>query len=150
MHAQLLLYLYRPSDDWALIELETTTSDVTPLNWSALDQETLDLALHSGAKVVVAGYPALRPHALSVDFDCGEPEFQAQGKLLAQRCATMKGDSGAPVLLLRDGAATVIAVHSGGTAGADGDITPLSTPVSAFQNVLNRLSTRPPPADRAQ
>jgi hypothetical protein len=62
----------------------------------------------------------------------------------------MKGDSGAPILLLKDGAATLIAVHSGSMVSDEGRVMPVSVPVSAFQNVLRDLRTRPKAPNGAQ
>jgi len=132
-------FTYRPVDDWAVIELaKPLGATVGFLNWSTPTQVTL-----KNAQVVIAGYPAVRPHALSVDYNCGQAQFRDNGKLLAQRCATMKGDSGAPILLLKGNITTLIAVHSGGVATDNGDVTPVSTPVSAFAEILKRLSARP-------
>jgi protease YdgD len=128
-------FTYDPRDDWALIELAEPLSDeIRPLKWTAFTQTGLDQKW----KIVVAGYPAIRPHVLSVDRACGTPVLIEGGALLAQSCATMKGDSGGPVLLFRGGTATLIAIHSGGRATSDGKVTPISIPISAFKAAFDR------------
>ena len=137
--------------DWTVIELDESIGKIVGfINWAASDQTALNQDLKGKAQVVVAGYPAVRPHALAVDFNCGKPTYIAASKLLVQPCATMKGDSGAPILLLKDGAATLIAVHSGSMVSDEGRVMPVSVPVSAFQNVLHDLRTRPKAPNGAQ
>lgn len=125
-------FLQRPSDDWALIELKDPIgARAGYLGWRAITPSALDEALRSGATVALAGYPGVRPHVLSAEMACKVPRFSSQGRLFTHRCAAMKGDSGAPLLLFQGGKATVAAVLSGAIS-RHGEITSISVPVSTF------------------
>lgn len=90
--------------DWALLELEA------PLG---RDLGYLPLAAPmAGEAVRLAGYAALRPHVLSVAEDCGAWLPLAQPGVGATRCSAMPGDSGAPLLLERDGQLAVAGLFS--------------------------------------
>ena len=131
-------YRHRPQDDWALVELRDPVGlRAGYLGWTALDDASLDRALRSGSQVALAGYPAIRPQVLSADMNCKRPHFRQGGALFVHRCAVMKGDSGAPLLLLRDGKASVVAVLSGGTASPNGLVS-VSVPVASFQAAILR------------
>lgn len=128
-------YDYRPRDDWALIVLDQPVGAAAGvLGWAAVE---------AGARVVIAGYPGVRPHVPSVDRACGRPRILDGGTLLALDCATMKGDSGAPVLVLEDGKMTVIAVLSGSTADGKGNVTSIATPVTGFIPILRQVLETP-------
>ncbi len=132
-------YRHRPEDDWALVELrDPVGSRAGYLAWSALDRSGLDRALKSGARAALAGYPAVRRHVMSADMDCEAARFHDDRALLVHRCAVMKGDSGAPLLLFRDGKATVVAVLSGGMAGR-GEIVSVSVPVASFHRAITEI-----------
>lgn len=132
-------YDYRPRDDWALIVLKDPIGTTAGhLIWSALESADIAQALDGGAQVGIAGYPGVRPHAPSIDWACGPPNFRDGGALLSLPCPTMKGDSGAPILLLKDGTATVIAILSGGTTDGTGGVTSIATPLTMFSTALKR------------
>ncbi len=134
------VYRHRPRDDWALVELrDPVGSSAGYLGWAVLDSASLDRLLRSGARVAVAGYPAVRQHVLSADMECKDPHFQQGRALFVHRCAVMKGDSGAPLLLFHDGKATVVAVLSGGMIGQN-ELIGVSVPAATFHGtILNIL-----------
>ncbi len=134
------VYRHRPRDDWALVELrDPVGSSAGYLGWAVLDRASLDRLLRSGARVAVAGYPAVRQHVLSADMECKDPHFQKGRALFVHRCAVMKGDSGAPLLLFHDGKATVVAVLSGGMIGQN-ELIGVSVPAATFHGtILNIL-----------
>ena len=130
---------YDPRQDWALIELGSPVGSKTGyLGWSALDGAGLARALRNGGEIALAGYPSIRKEVLSLDRKCGEARAEASGHLMVHQCAAMQGDSGAPVLLMENGTATIVAVHSGGLAHA-GQILSVSPGIGAFQEVLSAL-----------
>lgn len=125
-------FRHRIHDDWALVELRDPIGlRAGYLGWGAVSPTYLTSAIEAGAKVALAGYPAIRRNVLSVDFGCKKTAFSRDGKLLVHRCAAMKGDSGAPLLLLQNGRVTVISVLSGLVADPVGLIT-ASVPVASF------------------
>ena len=133
------VYRHRPGDDWALVELrDPIGSRAGYLGWAVLDRASLNRLLRSGARLAVAGYPAVRQHVLSADMACKDPRFQSGRALLVHRCAVMKGDSGAPLLLIHDGKATVVAVLSGGTIGQD-ELISVSVPAATFHGSILKM-----------
>ena len=125
--------------DWALIVLaDPIGRKAGYLGWSVPDSADLKGALGDGAKVVLAGYPGVRRHALSVDMNCVGEQLVEAGALLAHRCAHMGGDSGGPILLLGQGAATIIAVDSGTKSGRN-----VAVPIARFyREILALLGDR--------
>ena len=131
---------YDPRQDWALIELGSPIGLQTGyLGWSALTGAGLARALREGGKIALAGYPSLRKEVLSVDLECAEPRAETSGHLMVHRCAAMQGDSGAPILLMENGTATIVAVHSGGLAHA-GQVLTVSPGMAAFRQALGALA----------
>jgi hypothetical protein len=62
--------------DWTVIELDEPIDKIAGfINWAATDQTAVKQDLKGKAQVVVAGYLAVRPHALAVDFNCGKPHL---------------------------------------------------------------------------
>lgn len=125
-----------PEEDWALVELrDPIGSSAGYLGWAALDRAALERALRSGARVALAGYPKVRGHVMSVDMECKGPHFRNGQALFVHRCADMEGDSGDPLLLLRGGKATVVAVNSMGLAGVD-EVISVAFPVATFYTAI--------------
>lgn len=131
-------YRYIAQEDWALVELhDPIGSRAGYLDWAVLNTASLKVALRSGARVILAGYPAVRQHVISVNMECKDSHFGDGHALFLHRCASMKGDSGGPVLLLRNGKATIVSVLSGGGVEADKDH---SVPVATFYRaILDKL-----------
>ncbi len=125
-----------PEEDWALVELRDPIGlRAGYLGWTVLDGTALERALRSGARVALAGYPKVRRHVMSVDMECKGPHFRHGQALFVHRCADMEGDSGDPLLLLRGGTATIVAVNSGGLAGVD-EVVSVAFPVATFYTAI--------------
>ena len=138
-----------PVQDWALVELEDPIGAAAGfLGTVTLDQSGLDRAMASGATIALAGYPQIRAHVLSLAAECGAVRLPVTAELLLHRCAAMWGDSGAPVLLLEGGKATVVGLMSGFFAGG-GEPVGVAASVSAFRDAVlealdNNGSTQTP------
>lgn len=132
---------YDPQKDWALIELSRPIgAKAGHLDWGSFDHEGLAGALETGATIAFAGYPAARGHVLSVDRSCSTVDAPEESALLIQRCATMQGDDGGPVLLMKDGRLQIIALGSG-IAGGDGEVVQVSVWVKGFSAALEAAVT---------
>ncbi len=132
-------YRHRSQDDWALVELRDSIGSMAGyLGLAVFDRASLDRALRSGARVALAGYPAVRQYAMSVDMKCKVLHLQKGQALIVHQCAVMKGDSGAPLLLLEDGKATIIAVLSGGFVSRD-EIISVSVPAASFYRTIQEF-----------
>ncbi len=90
--------------DWALLELEEPIG--RDLGFLPLVRPEV------GEPVMLAGYAGLRPHVLSLAEDCGGwRPFESEGVALTD-CSAMPGDSGAPLLVQREGELGVAGVFS--------------------------------------
>lgn len=114
-----------PAQDWALIELDAPIGR---------DTGYLPLARDVSADEAprLAGYAGLRPHVLSVADDCGPVRMTADAPLLVASCSAMPGDSGAPLLVMRDGAWTVAGVFSFIATDPGGIVHSLAVPAGTF------------------
>lgn len=120
-----------PAQDWALLRLTAPASAIPGIRPLPVLAPGADDRADLDAELVLAGYPALRPHVLSVTGDCGHsPGHRADGTL-AVPCPAMRGDSGAPLLAVRDGDVAVAGVFSGVLAAPSGPVA-VVVPVSAF------------------
>lgn len=129
-----------PAEDWALVELRDPIGlSAGYLGWAVLNPAGLERALRSGARVALAGYPQIRRHVMSVDMDCKGPHFRNGQALFVHRCADMKGDSGGPLLLLRDGKATIVAVNSRWQRPVD-EVISVAFPVATFYRGILDMS----------
>jgi V8-like Glu-specific endopeptidase len=129
-------FILRPEDDWALIELETPIGLVAGyLSTSDLGRDEITLSLRSGAGVSLAGYPQIQAHVLSAATECGIVYRAETRDLILHQCATMWGDSGAPLLLFQEDQPTVIGIMSAFVSGTE-DFVGLAAPVSVFRNRL--------------
>lgn len=118
------------NQDWALVVLkEPIGRQVGYLNISHVEITNLEQP-----DFMLAGYSGLRPNVLSVALDCGRPLENWPGGFL-QRCSAMHGDSGAPLLVLKDGKYTVAGVFSA-VVGWGSSFASLSVPASSFSDVL--------------
>ncbi|MFN3076677.1 MAG: trypsin-like serine peptidase [Alphaproteobacteria bacterium] len=112
--------------DWALLELSEPLGET--VGWLALADG------RSGAEyVTTVGYGQDRKHVPTAHIGCRLLGVLAQG-LLTHDCDAVHGDSGAPVMIWRDGAPLVTAIHvatlsqsSGRTVGGAVDIARLKT-----------------------
>ncbi|WP_299928707.1 trypsin-like serine protease [uncultured Pelagimonas sp.] len=96
-----------PHQDWALLVLQDPIGrdvgylDIFQSAPKGLEQWDFKLA----------GYTGLRPNALSVASDCGLP-LESWPNTLLQRCSAMRGDSGAPLLVVKEDDYLVVGVFS--------------------------------------
>ena len=121
----------KPEQDWALLILEKPIGrEVGFLNLAQLtpsDFEQSDFRL--------AGYSGLRPNVLSVASDCGPP-LGNWFNIILQKCSAMRGDSGAPLLVFRDGKYAVAGVLSSTVVWQSG-LASLSISNSEFSDALS-------------
>ena len=120
------------ASDWALLVLKDPIGARTGV-LGIEEQKQSSLAVGG---FLMAGYAGLRPHVLSVEWNCGEP--RSQDSLLLQRCAAMSGDSGAPLLVEIDGEMMVIGVLSG-VAANDPPVS-IGVPTAQIADALKRAT----------
>ena len=123
-----------PENDWALLVL----SDPIGREVGFLGIEPMTAGNGGKLNVTLAGYAGLRPHVLSVAEDCGTASFDPTGKILWAPCSAMHGDSGAPMIVIRDGMPKVIGVHSAIFTDGQRSIR-VAVPVQNFAKALNTL-----------
>lgn len=124
---------FRPNfdHDWAFLVLEKPIGrevgylGVSDQEFTALEQSNF----------LLAGYSGLRPNVLSAVSDCGRPLENSPGIFL-QKCSVMQGDSGAPLLVFKDGKYTVAGVLSA-VVRLGGSFASLSVSSSAFSEALS-------------
>ena len=133
-------FIYNPAQDWALLKLQKPIGDKAgTLGRPGLSSAGSENGLQNGSSIVLAGYPAIRQHVLSVDEDCREAEIAAADVLIL-RCAAMAGDSGGPVLMLTGKQPILVAVFTGSAiAGGNhfGMAIPVSSIAAEIENILN-------------
>jgi protease YdgD len=119
--------------DWALIVLEKPIGrDVGYINVA-----NFAAGIPEDAKLMLAGYPNLRPNVLSLAPDCGLTSGSYKDAFLLS-CSAMQGDSGAPLLLLQDGKYSVAGVFSSIVTWGNG-YSSLSVPAALFADKLDAL-----------
>ncbi|MCC7271081.1 MAG: trypsin-like serine protease [Alphaproteobacteria bacterium] len=99
--------------DWALVTLEAPLGErVGWIGAAALNGPGI-VAAARGAVVLRAGYGQDRPHLPMAVLGCHVLGAGAGGALVAHDCDAVRGDSGSPLLLLKDGELRLVAIHSG-------------------------------------
>lgn len=132
------VFRYNPAEDWALLKLQKPIGDKTGfLGWSGMDDAGPENSLPDSATLVLAGYPAIRQHVLSVDEDCHGPEH-ATGNIMIVRCAAMAGDSGGPVMMLKGNEAIIVAVFTG-SAVSDGNLFGTAVPTFSIAAKIEKI-----------
>ena len=127
---------YHPADDWAIIELRKPVGATTGyLGWHKFVGTELEDALQSGAKIALAGYPALRRHVISVDRNCNNTMSDVDHEVIIHGCASTLGDIGGPILLMENGKATVAAINSG-IGKENGNVFWTGTPIANFHSEI--------------
>lgn len=120
-----------PSVDWALLVLKEPIGRETGFAiLSAMPPDKI-----AAADVILAGYAGLRAHVLSVADNCGSPLYQPGRDVIITRCAAMRGDSGAPLLVLEGGVMKVVGTLSAVEISKAG-LQNMSVPVSAVVSPL--------------
>ncbi|MFT6675770.1 MAG: protease YdgD [Sulfitobacter sp.] len=119
--------------DWALLVLRDPIE--RPEGYLPL-VKAADIA--ADAAYLLAGYPALRPHVLSLAEDCG-PAAKGIGTLVyLHHCAAMRGDSGAPMLVKTAAGYQIIGVFVGTYVRAN-EIYSVAVQNQVFAQALTRL-----------
>ncbi|MBO9473177.1 trypsin-like serine protease [Shimia sp. R10_1] len=119
--------------DWALLILNTPLGQ----DVGVLDTLAADDISEPDSVFALAGYPALRPHVLSLTRTCGAPDVHSRPGVMLQKCAIMSGDSGAPALALINGKPKVIGVLSGAIS-THSTFRSVAVPLAAFHTALDR------------
>jgi hypothetical protein len=97
--------------DWALIRLKSDLG-LKAVPVVSLSKEALAEA-GAARQVARAGYSADRKYMLSVQQGCAVTVADATPALLTHRCDSLPGDSGSPILVLRNDEALLIGITSG-------------------------------------
>ena len=96
--------------DWAILTLRDALT-VKPIPVGTVDDAEM-LATGSGVEVALAGYAADRPYMLSAHKGCVAKIDPSDPGVITHMCNSAPGESGGPLLLLRDRGAVVIGLHS--------------------------------------
>ena len=96
--------------DWAILTLRDALK-VKPIPVQAVDSAGLLAAVNTG-ELALAGYAADRPYILSVHKGCTAATNPFEPSVITHMCDNAPGEFGGPLLLLRDGGAVVIGLHS--------------------------------------
>jgi len=96
--------------DWAILTLRDALK-VKPIPVQEVDSAGLLAAVNTG-ELALAGYAADRPYVLSVHEGCTAAINPFEPGVITHMCDNAPGESGGPLLLLRDGGAVVIGLHS--------------------------------------
>ncbi|MTI11309.1 trypsin-like serine peptidase [Curvivirga aplysinae] len=100
-------------NDWALIKLKDPIGKETGyLGWGVFNTKTLGDTINSRGKVLVAGYPRDRIHALTVETKCGLKMSADDQVLLRHSCQLVEGDSGGPIAIFYKNYATLIGINA--------------------------------------
>ena len=122
----------RPEEDWALLVLQD------PIGRKVGHLEIFSQRINSvaGVDFLLPGYAGLRPNVLSIAADCGVPHGNTKNAIL-QRCSTMSGDSGAPLIVSVDGEYKIAGVFSS-IVGYGSTFASLVVPSSQFIDFIEK------------
>lgn len=95
--------------DWAIVTLADDLR-LNPISWYAIRNADLPAA-GEAAEIARAGYSQDRPFALSIHRGCSAKTDAPRPGSLLHRCESRPGDSGSPILLLKDTVA-LIGIHT--------------------------------------
>jgi len=96
--------------DWAILTLQDALN-VKPISIRTVESAELPATATAG-ELALAGYAADRPYVLSVHRGCTATINPSEPGIITHMCDSAPGESGGPLLLLRDGGAVVIGLHS--------------------------------------
>jgi protease YdgD len=99
--------------DWAIVTLQEALP-VEPIPVRAVANAELPAA-GKGGEIALAGYAADHQYVLSVHKGCDARIDAPELGVITHMCDSAPGESGAPILLLRDGGAALIGIHSANT-----------------------------------
>jgi protease YdgD len=97
--------------DWAIVTLADAL-DLRPIALHVVRHADLPGAAEPG-EIARAGYSQDRPFLLSAHRGCSVQTDTPQPGSLLHHCDAMPGDSGSPILLLKDETAGLIGIHTG-------------------------------------
>jgi protease YdgD len=125
--------------DWAIVTLEDAL-DLRPIALHIVRHADLPGAAEPG-EIARAGYSQDRPFLLSAHRGCSVQTDTPQPGSLVHRCDSMPGDSGSPILLLKDETAGLIGIHTGAIRGSEGQAgsgrgTGIGVSASAFASAV--------------
>lgn len=112
------------SRDWALAVLARPVGD--EVGWVALGE-----APAPGARVVTVGYGQDKAHVPTAHLGCAVTGALPTG-VLTHDCDAVHGDSGAPVLVWRNGTPRLVAIHVATFTLGDGRVLGGAVPVTRF------------------
>ena len=96
--------------DWAIVTLMDTL-DLSPINLHVIRNADLPGPAEAG-EIARSGYSQDRPFLLSVHWGCSVKTDSPRPGSLVHRCDSKPGDSGSPILLLNNEAASLIGIHT--------------------------------------
>jgi protease YdgD len=96
--------------DWAILRLQESVV-VEPIPIRAVKNAELP-ATGGGGEIALAGYGSDHQYVLSVHKGCDAIIDAPEPGIITHMCDSAPGESGGPILLLRDGGAVVIGIHS--------------------------------------
>lgn len=121
--------------DWALITLEE------PLGCTLGITELAMSNISDGLPLIVAGYPIANKNQLVVDKSCRYALPPTQNNMLRlKHCSLKHGDSGAPLMVLRDGNVAIVGTISAGVNDSKGRYRVFAVPSESFAKKVNALS----------
>lgn len=123
---------FLPEDDWAILILDNPIGKKAGFLTVKLPSRKADLV----SDLFFAGYAGLRPHVLSLAEGCNAHQSDQSERVVYFGCPTMRGDSGAPILVNSESGLSVTAVMVGVISKRNGN---RSIAVSSirFQKPLN-------------
>jgi protease YdgD len=102
----------QPADDWAIVTLaEPLGMSVGFLKLEPFGPSTFQADRELGLLYSQAGYSQDRAHILTRHSDCGIVGFLRGAETFVHRCEATHGDSGSPILALRDGTYSIVGLH---------------------------------------
>jgi protease YdgD len=116
-------------DDWAILTLaHPPAREIKPLSLA-------DNAPSIGSRVMVAGFGQPQQFIMTADTDCEVSEILANG-LLIHDCATMPGDSGAPLIRSNGDVSEVVGVNVASAERINGITVKIAVPASSVDRKL--------------
>ena len=100
------------ANDWAILELVSPINNITPIPLNAFSAEKL-LSTGQKAAIIQAGFSGDRRYILTANEHCKMIGKHQKFPLVTHDCDAIKGDSGSPLLIKREGRFQVIAVLVG-------------------------------------
>lgn len=132
-------------NDWALIRLKDPIGKETGyLGWGVFSKATLGKIINPKGKVLVAGYPRDRIHALSVETKCKLQMSPDDNVILRHNCKLVEGDSGGPIAIIYKDHATLIGINSATNANGTNfavTMTPLEKHMAKLLNNNKSITT---------